>query len=117
MHGAERVAIVDFDVHHGNGTQAIFWSDPNIMYASTHQMPLFPGSGAVDERGEHDQVVNAPLRAGDKGRHFREAFETRLLPRLDDFAPDIVIVSAGFDAHWRDPPRQRRADGGTTTSG
>ena len=103
MHGAQRVAIVDFDVHHGNGTQAIFWSDPSVMYASTHQMPLFPGSGAVDERGEHDQVVNAPLRAGDEGRHFREAFETRLLPRLEDFAPDIVIVSAGFDAHWRDP--------------
>ena len=67
-HGAERVAIVDFDVHHGNGTQDIFWDDPTVMYASTHEMPLYPGTGAVGERGEHDQIVNAPLRAGDDGR-------------------------------------------------
>ncbi len=103
MHGAKRVAIVDFDVHHGNGTQAIFWSDPTVMYASTHQMPLFPGSGAVNERGEHDLMVNAPLRAGDGSEQFREAMETRILPRLESFAPDFLIVSAGFDAHWRDP--------------
>ncbi len=103
MHGAERVAIVDFDVHHGNGTQAIFWSDPSVMYASTHQMPLFPGTGAVDERGEHDQIVNAPLGAGDDGARFRAAITERLLPRLEDFAPDVLILSAGFDAHWRDP--------------
>ncbi len=103
MHGAGRVAIVDFDVHHGNGTQAIFWSDPSVMYASTHQMPLFPGSGALDERGAHDQVVNAPLRAGDGASQFREAMTTRILPRLESFAPDFLIISAGFDAHWRDP--------------
>jgi acetoin utilization deacetylase AcuC-like enzyme len=102
QHGAGRVAIVDFDVHHGNGTQAIFWADPTVMYASTHQMPLFPGTGALGERGEHDQIVNAPLRAGDDGATFRDAM-AGVLKRLDGFAPDLVIISAGFDAHHRDP--------------
>ena len=102
-HGVERVAIVDFDVHHGNGTQDIFWNDPTVMYASTHQMPLYPGTGALSETGEHNQIVNAPLRAGDGGDAFRDAFETAILPRLDDFAPDLLIISAGFDAHFRDP--------------
>jgi acetoin utilization deacetylase AcuC-like enzyme len=102
-HGAERVAIMDFDVHHGNGTQHIFWDDPAVMYASTHQMPHYPGTGAVQERGEHDQIVNAPLRAGDGGDAFREAMETTILPRLEAFSPDLMIVSAGFDAHRRDP--------------
>ncbi len=102
-HGAERVAIVDFDVHHGNGTQDIFWDDATVMYASTHQMPHYPGTGAASERGEHDQIVNAPLRAGDGGEAFREAMEARILPRVEAFAPDLVIVSAGFDAHRRDP--------------
>jgi acetoin utilization deacetylase AcuC-like enzyme len=101
--GLERVAIVDFDVHHGNGTQDIFWSDASVMYASTHQMPLFPGTGARSECGEHDQIVNAPLRAGDGGETFREAFTQAILPRLEAFSPDLVIVSAGFDAHYRDP--------------
>jgi acetoin utilization deacetylase AcuC-like enzyme len=102
-HGAERVAILDFDVHHGNGTQHIFWDDPTVMYASTHQMPHYPGTGARGERGEHDQIVNAPLRAGDGGEAFREAMETAILPRLEAFAPDLMIISAGFDAHRRDP--------------
>jgi acetoin utilization deacetylase AcuC-like enzyme len=102
-HGAERAAIVDFDVHHGNGSQDIFWADASVMYSSTHQMPLYPGTGALDERGEHDTIVNAPLRPGDGGEAFREAFETRILPRVRDFAPDLVIISAGFDAHVRDP--------------
>ena len=102
-HGAERVAIVDFDVHHGNGTQHIFWDDATVMYASTHQMPHYPGTGAVSERGEHDQIVNAPLRAGDAGEAFREAMESRILPRVEAFSPDLIIVSAGFDAHRRDP--------------
>ena len=102
-HGVERVAIVDFDVHHGNGTQDIFWSDASVMYASTHQMPLYPGTGARDQRGEHDQIVNAPLRPGDGGEAFREAFVEAILPRLEGFAPDLVVVSAGFDAHYRDP--------------
>jgi acetoin utilization deacetylase AcuC-like enzyme len=102
-HGAERVAIVDWDVHHGNGSQDIFWADPSVLFCSTHQMPLYPGSGAVSERGDHDTIVNAPLRPGDDGETFREAFESRILPRLEDFRPDLIIISAGFDAHWRDP--------------
>jgi acetoin utilization deacetylase AcuC-like enzyme len=103
QHGAERVAIVDFDVHHGNGSQQIFWSDPTVMYCSTHQMPLYPGTGAISERGEHNTIVNAPLRPGDGGEEFREAFETAILPRLTNFRPDLVVISAGFDAHMRDP--------------
>jgi acetoin utilization deacetylase AcuC-like enzyme len=102
-HGAERAAIIDFDVHHGNGSQDIFWSDPSVLYSSTHQMPLYPGTGAVSEAGEHDTIVNAPLRAGDGGSQFKAAFETRILPRLRDFKPDLVVISAGFDAHTRDP--------------
>ncbi len=103
VHGAERIAIMDFDVHHGNGTQEIFWNDPSVMYASTHQMPLYPGTGAKNETGDHDNIVNAPLRAGDAGPQFREAMEQVVLPRLHAFRPDLVIVSAGFDAHRRDP--------------
>ena len=103
IYGAERVAIMDFDVHHGNGTQHIFWDDPNIMYASTHEMPHYPGTGSIGERGEHDQIVNAPLRAGDAGDTFREAVDVAILPRIVDFAPDLIIISAGFDAHRRDP--------------
>jgi acetoin utilization deacetylase AcuC-like enzyme len=99
----ERVSIVDFDVHHGNGSQAIFWSDQSVMYCSTHEMPLYPGSGAISERGEHNTIVNAPLAAGDGGDAFREAFETAILPRLRAFKPDILVISAGFDAHTRDP--------------
>lgn len=102
-HGAERVAIVDWDVHHGNGTQEIFWGDASVLYASTHEMPLYPGTGAPSERGEHGTIVNAPLRAGDGTDVFRDAFESAILPRLAAFAPDLVIISAGFDAHWRDP--------------
>ena len=102
-HGAERAAIVDFDVHHGNGSQDIFWSDKSVMYCSTHEMPLFPGTGAVSECGEFNTVVNAPLRAGDGGDAFRIAFETSILPRLREFKPDLMVISAGFDAHTRDP--------------
>jgi acetoin utilization deacetylase AcuC-like enzyme len=102
-HGAERIAIVDFDVHHGNGSQDIFWSDPTVMYCSTHEMPLYPGTGARSERGERDTIVNAPLRAGDGGTEFRQAMETTILPRLEAFHPDLVVISAGFDAHMRDP--------------
>ncbi len=102
-HGIVRAAIVDFDVHHGNGSQEIFWSDKSVMYCSTHQMPLFPGTGAVIESGEHNTVVNAPLRPGDGGESFRAALESRILLRLADFRPELVIISAGFDAHMRDP--------------
>ena len=102
-YGVASAAIVDFDVHHGNGSQEIFWSDKTVMYCSTHQMPLFPGTGAVGETGEHNTIVNAPLRPGDGGAAFRAAFETRILPRLAEFRPELVVVSAGFDAHMRDP--------------
>lgn len=102
---AERIAVIDWDLHHGNGTQDIFWDDPSLMYCSTHQMPLYPGTGAWNETGKNDEgnIVNAPLRAGDGSDHIREAFETRLLPSLYNFNPDLVIISAGFDAHLRDP--------------
>jgi acetoin utilization deacetylase AcuC-like enzyme len=101
-HGAERVAIVDWDVHHGNGTQDIFWDDASVLYASTHQMPLYPGTGAKHETGAGN-IVNAPLASGDGGEAFREAFRSRVLPAIDEFRPDLIIVSAGFDAHHRDP--------------
>ncbi len=105
-HGLHRVAVVDFDVHHGNGTQEIFWSDPTLMYCSTHQMPLYPGTGAVNERGEHDNIVNAPLRAGDGGEQFRPRWRRRILPRLASFGPELIIISAGFDAHQARSARQ-----------
>ncbi len=103
QHGAERAVVIDFDVHHGNGSQDIFWSDRTVMYCSTHEMPLYPGTGDASERGEHGTVVNAPLRAGDGGREFREAMEEAILPRIADFRPDLIVISAGFDAHTRDP--------------
>ncbi len=101
-YGADRVAVVDFDVHHGNGTQDIFWSDSDLFYGSTHQMPLYPGSGEVSETGDGN-IFNAPLSAGDDGERFREAMRSRILPSLDAFEPDLVIISAGFDAHRNDP--------------
>ena len=101
-HGVERVAVVDFDVHHGNGTQDIFWNDKSLLFASTHQMPLYPGTGALSETGVGN-IWNAPLRPGDDGDPFREAFESRILAALRNFAPDLVLVSAGFDAHRDDP--------------
>lgn len=101
-HGVKRVAVVDFDVHHGNGTQKIFWSDPDLFYGSTHEMPLFPGTGAVSETGVGN-IVNAPLKAGDGGHQFRAAMTERVLSALDDFQPDLILVSAGFDAHADDP--------------
>ena len=102
-HGAERVALVDWDVHHGNGSQDIFWDDGSVLYCSTHQMPLYPGSGAKSERGEKDTIVNVPLRPDDDGAVFREAFENGILSRLESFQPDAIIISAGFDAHRLDP--------------
>ena len=102
QHGAERVAIIDFDVHHGNGTQDIFWDEPNMFYGSTHQMPLYPGTGAVSETGAGN-IVNTPLASGADGAKIKEAFNDRLLPALFDFSPDLVVISAGFDAHIDDP--------------
>ena len=101
-HGAERVAIVDWDVHHGNGPRDIFWDDPSVLYCSTHQMPLYPGTGAKDETGAGN-IVNAPLSPGDGSETFKDAFRSRVLTALDEFRPDLIIISAGFDAHHRDP--------------
>ncbi|MGI2035167.1 histone deacetylase family protein [Rhizobium panacihumi] len=106
MYGAERVAIVDWDVHHGNGTQDIFWDDPSVLFCSTHQMPLYPFTGAKDETGTKNNIVNAPLATNDGSEHFREAFKSRVLPALENFRPDFLLISAGFDAHHRDPLAQ-----------
>ncbi|XUY27328.1 histone deacetylase family protein [Agrobacterium sp. rho-8.1] len=105
-YGAERVAIVDWDVHHGNGTQDIFWNDTSVLFCSTHQMPLYPWSGDKRETGIKNNVVNAPLSPNTGSDHFREAFKSRVLPALADFSPDLIIISAGFDAHHRDPLAQ-----------
>jgi acetoin utilization deacetylase AcuC-like enzyme len=100
--GIERIAIVDFDVHHGNGTQDIFWRTPNVLYASTHQSPLYPGSGARNETGAGN-IVNAPLPPGSGPKEFRAAFEQIVLPALRNSKPQLVMISAGFDAHRLDP--------------
>jgi acetoin utilization deacetylase AcuC-like enzyme len=102
VHGLARVAIVDFDVHHGNGTQDIFCAEPRVYYASTHQAPLYPGTGAPDERGVGN-LLNAPLPPGAGSETFRAVYETTVLPALDAFAPELVLISAGFDAHRLDP--------------
>ncbi|MGE3716766.1 MAG: histone deacetylase family protein [Bauldia sp.] len=101
-HGLSRVAIVDWDVHHGNGTQATFWTDPSVLYASTHQYPLFPMTGAESETGAGN-IVNVTLKAGTAGPAFRDLFASRVLSRVEAFAPELIVISAGFDAHWRDP--------------
>ncbi len=106
VYGLERVAIVDFDVHHGQGTQAIVAPDPRLFYASTHQSPLYPGTGSPRERGLAGNVVNVPLAAGSGSTEFRAAWGERILPALDAFAPQLLVVSAGFDAHRRDPLAQ-----------
>ena len=101
-YGAERIAVVDFDVHHGNGTQDIFWRDKDLFFGSTHQMPLYPGTGALSETGVGN-IWNAPLRPGDDGETFRDAIDSRIMPALHDFGPDLILISAGFDAHRDDP--------------
>jgi acetoin utilization deacetylase AcuC-like enzyme len=104
-HRLDRVAIVDFDVHHGNGTQAIFRHDPRVLYASSHQMPLYPGTGTADEHGAGN-IFNAPLPPGAGSIEFRAIWEKRLLPELDLFLPQLLLISAGFDADARDPLAQ-----------
>lgn len=101
--GVGRVAIVDFDVHHGNGSQDIFWADPRVMVCSSHQMPLFPGTGAVGETGEDGSICNAPLSPMTGGAEMRAAYERRILPAVRAFEPDLLMISAGFDAHRDDP--------------
>ena len=107
-YGLRRIAVADFDVHHGNGTQDIFTPDPELFYASSHQYPCYPGTGAADERGVAGNVVNAPLPPGAGGAEFRAAWEGVILPELMAFAPELLIISAGFDAHEADPLAQLR---------
>ncbi len=102
-HGLERLAVVDFDVHHGNGTADVAMADADLFYASTHQFPLYPGTGAADESGPAGNIVNVPLPPGTRGPAFRAAFAERILPALAAFAPQFVFISAGFDAHLADP--------------
>lgn len=108
-HGLERIAIADFDVHHGNGTQALVEAEARALYVSSHAWPLFPGSGAQDERGSGN-IVNAPLPADADGARFRAAWTDTLLPAIDAFRPQLLLVSAGFDAHRGDPLAQMRLD-------
>lgn len=102
-HGLERVAIVDFDVHHGNGTQALLWDEPRALVVTSQQYPLWPGTGAADETGGHHNVLNLPLPPGSGGAEMRAAYAAQAFPRLEAFRPELVIVSAGFDAHADDP--------------
>ncbi|MGE0419924.1 MAG: histone deacetylase family protein [Acetobacteraceae bacterium] len=108
--GIQRVAVVDFDVHHGNGTQAMFQDDKDLFYASSHQSPCYPGTGDMWERGVANNIVNAPLRPRDGSQPFRHAWADTILPELDRFAPGLLIVSAGFDAHRDDPLAQLRLE-------
>ena len=102
-HGLERVAIVDFDVHHGNGTQALLWDEPRALVVTSQQYPLWPGTGAADETGGHHNVLNLPLPPGSGGAEMRAAYAAQAFPRLEAFRPELVIISAGFDAHADDP--------------
>jgi acetoin utilization deacetylase AcuC-like enzyme len=103
VHGVGRIAVVDFDVHHGNGTQAAFWDDPDLLYVSTHQWPLYPGTGAPGETGVAGNIVNVPLGSGSGSDAFRAAVEAGVLPAVDRFRPELLMISAGFDAHRADP--------------
>ena len=105
-HGLRRVAVMDFDVHHGNGTQDLLEAEARALFCSTHQMPLWPGTGAAHETGAHDNVLNVPLRPGAGSAEFRAAMTGTVLPRIAEFAPELLIVSAGFDAHRDDPLAQ-----------
>ncbi|MFL5255007.1 MAG: histone deacetylase family protein [Rhodopila sp.] len=109
-HGIERVAVVDFDVHHGNGTQAMFAADRSLFYASSHQHPCYPGTGEAWERGVADNILNVPLRPRDGSAQFRAVWSETIIPALDKFAPGLLIVSAGFDGHVADPLAQLRLE-------
>lgn len=99
----DRVAIVDFDVHHGNGTQDLVWNEPSIFFASTHQMPLYPGSGYPSEQGAHNNILNVPLNSGSDGSALINAFRQSILPAVRRFKPELLLISAGFDGHRDDP--------------
>jgi acetoin utilization deacetylase AcuC-like enzyme len=103
---SERIAVIDFDVHHGNGTEDIFWNDANLFYASTHQSPLYPGTGSANERGVAQNILNCPLTPYSGSAAFRAAMSNAILPAVESFAPDFIFISAGFDAHKSDPLAQ-----------
>ncbi len=103
VHGARRVAVLDFDVHHGNGTEAAFWHDEDAFYGSSHEWPQYPGTGRDTDRGAFENIANAPLATGSGSDLFRRAWGEKLLPALSDFGPDFIVISAGFDAHAADP--------------
>ncbi len=103
VNGLSRVAVLDFDVHHGNGTQDLLWSEERTLFVSSHQMPLYPGSGHAHETGAHDNVLNVPLAPMTGGAEMKRAWGDIVLPAVDDFAPELIIISAGFDAHAADP--------------
>ncbi|MCC0081012.1 MAG: histone deacetylase family protein [Rhodobacter sp.] len=105
-HGLARVAVLDFDVHHGNGTQDLLWTEDRALFVSSHQFPLWPGTGRADETGAHGNVINLPLPPGTDGPAFRAAWDEQVFPRIDSFAPELILVSAGFDAHRDDPLAQ-----------
>ena len=98
-----KVAILDFDVHHGNGTQNLLWDEKDILFISSHQMPLFPGSGNKDETGAFNNIFNLPLLEGSDGNSYLELMDTKIIPRIENFNPDLIMISAGFDAHVNDP--------------
>lgn len=102
-HGLSRVAIVDFDVHHGNGTQDILWNEERVLFCSTHQMPLYPGTGSANETGGYGNIFNHPLAPMSGSRDMRNAYEREILPAIRQFAPELILISAGFDAHMADP--------------
>ena len=105
-HGLSRVAVVDFDVHHGNGTQALLWDEPRTLFITSQQMPLWPGSGDRSERGAHGQILNLPLPPHSNGEVMRRLYEAEAFPALDAFKPELILISAGFDAHADDPLAQ-----------
>lgn len=109
-HGLSRVAVMDFDVHHGNGTQDLLWNDARARFVSTHQMPLWPGSGAPEDTGGYNNVFNVPLAPGTGSAGFRRAFEETVLPALEQFDPEMLFISAGFDAHRNDPLAELRLE-------
>jgi acetoin utilization deacetylase AcuC-like enzyme len=110
VHGLTRVAVVDFDVHHGNGTQDLLWDEARCLFLTSQQMPLWPGTGEAAERGAHGQVVNLPLPPGSDGAHMRAVYGREVIPRLREYAPEMLLISAGFDAHRADPLAQLEWD-------
>jgi len=103
FHKLSKVAVVDFDVHHGNGTQDLLWNEPRALTITSHQMPLWPGTGRPEERGEFDNVLNLPLPPNSGGSYMKSIYREKVFPKISSFSPDLILISAGFDAHIDDP--------------